>query len=222
MIKRPGAQTKTCMLRFLGSIAHARESGRGYCSSDPHPSGTWRLLLAERRPRQTGPPLNIVPILRAHDGFVNTLRPRQNGRHFADDIFKCIFLNENAWILLKISLKFVPKVRINNIPALIQIMAWRRPGDKPLSEPMMDNLLTHVCVTRSQWVKNSQVVVHHRRSFSVSFLDSRMLENQLFCTNRYRFVTLSVSIHSLVQRMTAVASCCKSIKPPNQKIMGCN
>ena len=49
----------------------------------------------------------------------------------ADDIFKCIFFNENEWILLKISLKFVPKFRINNIPALVQIMAWHRPGDKP-------------------------------------------------------------------------------------------
>ena len=53
-------------------------------------------------------------------------------------------------ISLKISLKFVPKVRINNIPALVQIMAWRRPGDKPLSEPMMVSLLTHICVTRPQ------------------------------------------------------------------------
>ena len=53
----------------------------------------------------------------------NTLRPRQNGRHFADDVFKCIFLNENVWILLKISLKFVPKGRINNIPSLVQIKA---------------------------------------------------------------------------------------------------
>ena len=84
---------------------------------------------------------------------VNRLRPRQNRRHFADDIFKCIFLNENARISLKISLKFVPKVRINNIPALVQIMAWRRPGDKPLSEPMMVSLLTHICVIRPQWVK---------------------------------------------------------------------
>ena len=82
----------------------------------------------------------------------NTLRPRQNRRHFADAIFKCIFLNENARISLKISLTFVPKVRINNIPALVQIMAWHRPGDKPLSEPMMVSLLTHICVTRPQWV----------------------------------------------------------------------
>ena len=87
----------------------------------------------------------------------NTLRPNQNGRHFPDDIFKCMFLNKNVWISLKISLKFVPKVRINNIPALVQIMAWCRPGDKPLSEPMMVSLLTHICVTRSQWV-NTEIL----------------------------------------------------------------
>ena len=84
--------------------------------------------------------------------MLNTLRPRQNGRHFADDIFKCIFLNEDVWISIKISLKFVPKGPINNIPALVQIMAWRRPGDKPLSEAMMARLPTHICVTRPQWV----------------------------------------------------------------------
>ena len=84
---------------------------------------------------------------------INTLRPRQNGRRFPDDTFKCIFLNENARISIKISMKFVPKGPINNIPALVQIMAWRRPGDKPLSEPMMVSLLTHICVTRPQWVR---------------------------------------------------------------------
>ena len=84
---------------------------------------------------------------------LNTLGPRQNGPHFPDDIFKCIFLNENAWISIKISLKFVPKGPINKNPALVQIMAWRRSGDKPLSEPMMVSLLTHICVTRPQWVK---------------------------------------------------------------------
>ena len=83
---------------------------------------------------------------------LNTLRPRQNGRHFADDIFKYIFLNANVWIPITISLKFVPEGPIDNIPALVQIMAWRRPGDKPLSEPMMLSLLTHICVTRPQWV----------------------------------------------------------------------
>ena len=83
----------------------------------------------------------------------NTLKPRQNGRHFADDPFKRIFLNETLTISIKISLNFVPKGPINNIPALVQIMAWRRRGDKPLSEPMMVSLLTHICVTWSQWVE---------------------------------------------------------------------
>ena len=82
----------------------------------------------------------------------NTLRPRQDGRLFPDDIFKSIFVNENVQILIKTSLMFVPKAPINNIPSLVQIVAWRRPGDKPLSEPMMVNLLTHICVSRPQWV----------------------------------------------------------------------
>ena len=84
---------------------------------------------------------------------INWLRPRWNRRRFADDIFKCIFLNENVWISIEFPLKFVPKGPINNIPALVQIMAWCRPGDKSLSEPMMNILLTHICVTRPQWVK---------------------------------------------------------------------
>ena len=64
------------------------------------------------------------------------------------------FFNENVWILLKISLKFFPEVRINDIPALVQIMACRQPGDKPLSElpVMMVSLLMNVCVNWPQWV----------------------------------------------------------------------
>ena len=96
---------------------------------------------------------------------INTLRPRHNGRHFADDIFNRIFLNENIWIPIKISLKFVPRGSINNIPALVQIMVWRRPGDKPLSEPMMVNLPTHICVTRPQWVRQDWGDSYQRMAF---------------------------------------------------------
>ena len=53
----------------------------------------------------------------------------------ADDIFKCIFLNENDKI--KMSLKLVPRSPIDNKSALVRVMAWRRTGDKPLPEPMM-------------------------------------------------------------------------------------
>ena len=52
---------------------------------------------------------------------------------FADNIWKCVFLNENILISINISLKFVPTGPVNNIPALDQIIAWRRPGAKPLS-----------------------------------------------------------------------------------------
>ena len=84
---------------------------------------------------------------------INTLRPRQNGHHFPDDVFKYIFLNGNELISINISLKFVPSGLINIFPALVQIMAWRRPGDKPFSEPMPVSLLTHICITRPKWVK---------------------------------------------------------------------
>ena len=45
-----------------------------------------------------------------------------------------------------------PNVSIGNSPALVQIMAWRRISNKPLSEPMMVSLPTHICLTRLQWV----------------------------------------------------------------------
>ena len=85
--------------------------------------------------------------------LLNSSRPRQNSRLFADDTFKRIFLNENIRISTKNSLKFVPRGLISNIPALVLIMAWRRPGDKSLSKPMLVRSLTHICVTRPQWDK---------------------------------------------------------------------
>ena len=108
------------------------------------------------RPWQSGPDIaapGTAPGTRIWFLF-NTLRPRQDGCCLPDDIFKCIFFNENVLILVKISLKFVPKVPSNYIPALVQIMAWRRAGDKPLSGPVMVSLLTHICITRPQWVNS--------------------------------------------------------------------
>ena len=55
----------------------------------------------------------------------------------ADDIFKCIFLNDNDIIAIQISLIFFPRGPIDNKPSLFQVMAWRQLGDKPLLEPMM-------------------------------------------------------------------------------------
>ena len=55
--------------------------------------------------------------------------------------------NVNIRISITISLKFVPKRSIDNIPALVQIMPWRRSEDKPLYQPMTASLLTHIYVT---------------------------------------------------------------------------
>ena len=61
----------------------------------------------------------------------------------------------------QLRLKFVPNGPINNIPALVQIMAWRLPGDPPLSDPMMVvSLLTHICVIRPQWI-NGILHIHY-------------------------------------------------------------
>ena len=111
--------------------------------------------------------------------WVNTSRPRQNGRRFADDAFKRIFLDENVRISIKISLKFVPKFPINNNPVLVQIMAWRRSGDKPLPEPMMVSLLTHICVARPQWVKIDQYQPTTNREACVHFLSSVVMQSLL-------------------------------------------
>ena len=59
----------------------------------------------------------------------------------ADDIFNCIFLNENDRIPIQISLKYVPRSPMDNKSALVQVMAWHRTGDIPLPEPMMTQFI---------------------------------------------------------------------------------
>ena len=113
------------------------------------------------------------------------------------DIFICILENENEWISPRISLTFVPKVRINNIPVLVQIMAWRRPGDKPLSEPMMVSLLTHISVTRTQWVKEydtqwiwyEPIVKHQYMTKNYSGLKFKWV----YCTNHMELLIRYIS-----------------------------
>ena len=67
--------------------------------------------------------------------------PQQNGHHFVDGTFQCIILNVNDCILIRIPLKFVRKGPIDNMPALVQVMAWHRADNKPLSEPMMTQFI---------------------------------------------------------------------------------
>ena len=94
--------------------------------------------------------------------------PKVRRRHFQMHFleWKCMDFDFN------IQLNFVPNGLINNSPSLIQILAWCRLGDKPLSEPMVVSLLTHMCVTRSQGVSNyrytciSCFASHYRRNYS--------------------------------------------------------
>ena len=76
---------------------------------------------------------------------------KRNGRRFAD-ILKSISSCENCSILIKISHQFLPMGLINNMASLVQMMAWCRTGEKPISEPVMAYLLTHICGTRPWWV----------------------------------------------------------------------
>ena len=107
---------------------------------------------------------------------VNTLRLRQNGCQFTDDIFKFFFLNEYVWISIEISMEVILRGSINNIPASCQMIAWHRPGDEPLSELLMIRLSTHICVTRHQWVKlqnwntGTVLLFQCRRHSSASFI----------------------------------------------------
>ena len=80
--------------------------------------------------------------------LVNALRPKWSRQCFTD-IFKCIFFNENVWILIKFSLKFVPEGPIYNIPTLVQILAWCRVGDNPLFRA--DYLYTFCIFCTQKW-----------------------------------------------------------------------
>ena len=92
-------------------------------------------------------------------GLFSTLRPKQNGCHFVDDIFKYIFLNEYVRILLKISLRSVTKVRISNIA--LSEHCWTNDGW----------LLTHICITRPQCINS---LVSHLCYFQICFSASYM------------------------------------------------
>ena len=86
---------------------------------------------------------------------MSRMSPMQDG--FIAKIQNIVICQYHVWYQTIISWlwKSVPRGQMNNIPALVQIMAWRLPVDEPLSEPMMARLLTHICVTRPQWVKPS-------------------------------------------------------------------
>ena len=83
-------------------------------------------------------------------GFLNSLLPGQNGHHFADDIFTCILMNEKFCILIRISLKFVPKGPIDDKSAVVQVMAWRQTGDSQYLNQCWPSSKMQICGTRGR------------------------------------------------------------------------
>ena len=114
------------------------------------PRSDWSMNQ-ESSEKSSGPYFNIKTVF-----FGMTIPLTHWGRDKMDAISKTTLSNAFSWMkMLEFRLKiqkFVPKGPINKIPALVQIMAWRRPGDKPLSEPMLVNFPTHICVSWPQWV----------------------------------------------------------------------
>ena len=115
---------------------------------------------------------NIIPL-----AAVITWMPTLThwGRHKMAAVSQTTLSNAFSWMkMLEFRLRFHwsepkgPKGPINNNPALFQVMAWRRPGDKPLCEPMMVYLLTHICITRPQWVNVYVIAQRDYVIFNVS------------------------------------------------------
>ena len=109
-----------------------------------------------------------------------------------------IFLNEN---MIKISLKFVTKGPINHNPAMVQIMAWRQSGNKPLSEPMMILLLMHICVTRPQWVKSLRV---KSRGRWVKFIKLSLFSNEILLNENVIKISLKFVIKGPINHYPAM------------------
>ena len=104
---------------------------------------------------------------------INSSPHGHNGRHFADDIWRCILVNEYFSILIKISLKFVPEDPIDNEAALVQVMAWHRTDVKPLPEPMLtqftDAYMRHHATVYSTICSDADLI-KHQSSASLAFV----------------------------------------------------
>ena len=145
----------------------------------------------------------------------NTLRPRQNGRHFADDTFKRIFMNENVRISINISLKFVPKGLINNTPA------WSAPSHY-LNQWWLIHWLTYASLGFNELTYFSVVVclgclLHHILSYHCIYIPGKLG----FCFHYYCAVYdeckysdtfwLAVRIRVIVHYTISLSSLCQLI-----------
>ena len=99
--------------------------------------------FSDQKGRQSNMTISGGGMSKNMDPNFEILRQGQNGCHLTDEIFKCIFCNEKIQSWIKVLWSFCPRDPINYNPALVQIMAWRRPGDKPLSQTIVINILIY-------------------------------------------------------------------------------
>ena len=176
--------------------------------------------------------LNSFIIFCSIEAALNTLRPRQNGRPFPDDIFKCIFLNENLWISINIPMKFVPKGPIKNIPALFHYLKqwwsfyWRIYASLCLNElincsaffswqiriQFKNRLIYYMSGPQyfSSWLvvaRNCQMVICHRRNIHTwyQWLSTRLHYLQCFITGDN--AALHKAIAGIILRYPYPADC---------------
>ena len=127
------------MFRWFEDIFFGRRMGTGFhLTEDLFVAGrNQNSIFKEITFWPRGYNTEIYYLPSAHTSYINRLMPEQNSWHFADDIFKCIFFNENLEILIQISLYFAPKEGwIENISAVVQVMIWCLTDTKPLPEPI--------------------------------------------------------------------------------------
>ena len=128
---------------------------------------------------------------------INALRPRQNGRYSAYDIFKCILLNENLRILITISLKFVPNGSIEIMPALFLVTAWHGQAQGHYLNRWRSSLLAHKGITRPQWINNEMLYFSKLRASSRDSVGHSMKTNSKSSTTweDYKRISLNLSQH---------------------------
>ena len=138
-----------------------------------------------------------------------TLMLRQNGCHFANNIFKLIFLYQNFGVLIQISFRYVPRGSINDKPGLAQIMAWCQRGNKPLSKPLWLYLLTHTCVTRPRWVNQTLISImsHSSSSMSVSLSSDKFNPCRYPCRFNSNFKCIVFKQISDTQAFLSLGKC---------------
>ena len=81
-------------------------------------------------------------------------------------------------------------------------MAWRRPGPKPLSEPMMFSLTTHICVFRRHWI------ISQWREYIPS---RTVIDTQRFIKKLIALCIRDISVGGILRGVSCVHTVCLKI-----------